>query len=78
VSRAERGNLTVQQALAPDTRKAVQRLERSIRRASWMMVAAALLISGVMVRLERPGEPAGGWLLGFALLAFLWGVLVRR
>jgi predicted unusual protein kinase regulating ubiquinone biosynthesis (AarF/ABC1/UbiB family) len=77
-SRAERGTLTVQQSLAPDTRKAVQRLERSIRRATWMMLAAALLISGVMVWLERPDEPAGAWLLGLALLAFLWGVLVRR
>jgi predicted unusual protein kinase regulating ubiquinone biosynthesis (AarF/ABC1/UbiB family) len=77
-SRAERGTLTIQQALAPDSRKAVQRLERSIRRASWMMLAAALLISGVLVWVQRPDEPAGAWLLGLALLAFLWGVLVRR
>jgi predicted unusual protein kinase regulating ubiquinone biosynthesis (AarF/ABC1/UbiB family) len=77
-SRAERGTLTIQQALAPDSRKAVQRLERSIRRASWMMLAAALLISGVLVWVQRPDEPAGVWLLGLALLAFLWGVLVRR
>jgi predicted unusual protein kinase regulating ubiquinone biosynthesis (AarF/ABC1/UbiB family) len=78
VTRAERGTLTFQQALAPDARKAVQRLERTIRRASWMAVAAALLIAGVMVWLERPEEPAGAWLLGAAVLAFLWGVLVRR
>lgn len=78
MTRAERGTLTVQQALAPDTRKAVQRLERTIRRASWMAVASALLIAGVMAWLERPEEPAGAWLLGAAVLAFLWGVLVRR
>jgi predicted unusual protein kinase regulating ubiquinone biosynthesis (AarF/ABC1/UbiB family) len=78
VSRAERGTLTVQQAFAPDTRKAVHRLERSIRRASWMVLAAALLIAGVMVWVQRPDEDAGGWLLGLAVLAFLWGVLVRR
>jgi predicted unusual protein kinase regulating ubiquinone biosynthesis (AarF/ABC1/UbiB family) len=78
VTRAERGTLTFQQALAPDARKAVQRLERTIRRASWMAVAAALLIAGVLVWLERPEEPAGAWLLGAAVLAFLWGVLVRR
>lgn len=77
-SRIERGTVTFQQSLAPDTRKAVQRLERSIRRATWMMLAAALLISGVMVRLERPGEPLGTGLLIAAALAFLWGVLVRR
>jgi predicted unusual protein kinase regulating ubiquinone biosynthesis (AarF/ABC1/UbiB family) len=78
VSRAERGSITIQQSLAPDTRKAVQRLERSLRRATWMMLSAALLLSGVMFQLERPDEPGGAWLLGAAVLAFLWAVLVRR
>jgi predicted unusual protein kinase regulating ubiquinone biosynthesis (AarF/ABC1/UbiB family) len=77
VSRVERGTVTIQQSFAPDARKAVQRLERSIRRATWMMLSAALLISGVMVRLEQPGEPLGTGLLIAALLAFAWG-LVRR
>ncbi len=78
LSRAERGTITIQQSLAPDTRKAVQRLERSLRRATWMMLSAALLLSGVMFQLERPEEPGSAWLLGAAALAFLWAVLVRR
>ncbi|MES1242597.1 MAG: AarF/UbiB family protein [Acidobacteriota bacterium] len=78
ITRAERGNLTFQQSLAPDTRKAVQRLERSLRRATWMMLAAALLLAGVLVRLGQPGDPVGTGLLVAALLAFLWGLLARR
>jgi hypothetical protein len=40
-----------------------------------MVLAAALLIAGVMVWVQRPDEAAGGWLLGLASLAFLWGVM---
>ena len=78
MTRIERGTLTVQSTLAPEARKTIQRLDHSIRRASWMIVSAALLISGVMVRLDRPEEPAGRWLLALSALTFLWGVLVRR
>ena len=78
MSRIERGTLTVQSTLAPEARKTIQRLDRSIRRASWMIVSAALLISGVMVRNNRPEDPLSAWLLGLSALAFLWGVLFRR
>lgn len=78
LSRIERGTLTVQSTLAPEARKTIQRLDRSIRRASWMIVSAALLISGVMLRIDRPEEPAGRWLLALSALTFLWGVLARR
>ncbi|HET9226608.1 MAG TPA: AarF/UbiB family protein [Thermoanaerobaculia bacterium] len=78
VSRIERGTLTVQSTLAPEARKTIQRLDRSLRRASWMIVSAALLISGVMLRIDRPEDPLSAWLLGFSALAFLWGVLFRR
>lgn len=77
-SRVERGSLTVQSTLAPEARKTIQRLESSIRRASWMIIAAALLISGVMVRLDRPDEPAATWFLLLSALAFVWGVAVKK
>ncbi|HEY7213966.1 MAG TPA: hypothetical protein VIC28_05010, partial [Thermoanaerobaculia bacterium] len=78
LSRAERGALTVQTALTPESRKAVQRLERSIHRLAWMVVSAALLIAGVMVRAGRPGEPYGLWLAILSALVFLWGILAKR
>lgn len=72
---AERGNLAIQASLAPDTRKAAQRLEQAISRLGWMILATGLLISGVMLRSD--GDTAGYWLLGLALLAFLWGLWRR-
>lgn len=78
LSRAERGALTVQTALTPESRKAVQRLERSIHRLAWMVVSAALLIAGVMIRAGRPAEPYGAWLAILSALVFLWGILAKR
>jgi predicted unusual protein kinase regulating ubiquinone biosynthesis (AarF/ABC1/UbiB family) len=74
LARAERGTLTIQSALSPDARKTIQRLERSIHRLSWTVVAGGLLIAGVML---HTGSPWGWWLMGFAGLAFLWGLLTK-
>jgi predicted unusual protein kinase regulating ubiquinone biosynthesis (AarF/ABC1/UbiB family) len=73
---AERGSLTLQASLAPDSRKAAQRLEQAINWLGWMVVATGLLISGVTLR--SSGDDAGLWLIGLALLAFLWGLLRSR
>ncbi len=78
LSRAERGALTVQAALTPDSRKLIQRLERSIHRLAWMVVSAALLIAGVMVHADAPDEPYALWLAILSGLVFLWGVLAKR
>ncbi len=71
LTEAERGNLTLQTSLAPDTRKTMQQLEQSVNRLAWMVVAAGLLISGTNLHLG--GSRLGVWLLGAALAAFLWG-----
>jgi predicted unusual protein kinase regulating ubiquinone biosynthesis (AarF/ABC1/UbiB family) len=78
LSRVERGALTVQAALTPDSRKLIQRLERSIHRLAWMVVSAALLIAGVMVHVDAPREPYGRWLALLAGVIFLWGILTKR
>lgn len=77
LARAERGTLTVQANLAPESRKMIQRLERSIHRLSWAVIAAGLLIAGVLVHANRPGTPYGWWLMAAAGLAFLWGALTK-
>lgn len=77
-AKAERGTLNVQATLAPESRKLVQRLERSIHRLAWMVVSAALLIAGVMVHAQVPEEPYGKWLATLAGVVFLWGVLSKR
>ncbi len=77
LARAERGTLTIQSALSPDARKAIQRLERSIHRLSWTLVAGGLLIAGVMIHTGTPASPWGWWLMAFSGLAFLWGLLTK-
>jgi predicted unusual protein kinase regulating ubiquinone biosynthesis (AarF/ABC1/UbiB family) len=77
LARAERGTLTVQANLAPESRKMIQRLERSIHRLSWTVVAAGLLIAGVLVHANAPGTPYGWWLMAAGGLAFLWGALTK-
>ncbi len=69
---ATRGSLTLQTSLAPDARKSVQRLERSVNRLTWMVAAAALLVSGA--NLQASGSSFGGWLMAAALVVGAWGV----
>lgn len=78
LAKAERGTLSVQATLAPDSRKLIQRLERSMHRLSWMVTSAALLIAGAMLHVDAPGEPYGRWLVIAAGTVFLWGVLSKR
>lgn len=73
VTQAERGKLTVQTAFSGDTRKTVQRLEKSVNRLSWMVAAAAFLISGVSLHVG--GKNFDNVLIFLAILAFLRGVL---
>ncbi|HKI00360.1 MAG TPA: AarF/UbiB family protein [Thermoanaerobaculia bacterium] len=77
-AKAERGTLSFQATLAPDSRKVIQRLERSIHRLAWMVTSAALLIAGAMLHVDAPGEPYGRWLALAAGMVFLWGVLSKR
>lgn len=76
LARAERGTLTIQSTLSPEDRKTVRRLERSIHRLAWMVIATALLLAGTAFQIH--GDPAGRWLMAGAGAAFLWGLMVRR
>lgn len=78
LAKAERGTLDLQTSLTPESRKLIQRLERSIHRLSWMVTSAALLIAAVIVHADAPGEPYGMWLAIAAGLVFLWGILSKR
>ena len=71
---AERGSLTVQTSLAPDTRKTLRGLEQAINQLSWMVVAVGLLLAGVNFYTGPGGENLGIGLMGLAALAFFWGL----
>ncbi len=70
---AQQGNLTIQTALAPDARKILERLEGSVNRLSWMVVAVGLLLAGVILRATGQDEQLGLGLIVAAGLVFLWG-----
>jgi predicted unusual protein kinase regulating ubiquinone biosynthesis (AarF/ABC1/UbiB family) len=74
LTEAERGSLTFQTSLAPDTRKAIRRLEHSVQQLAWTVVAVGLLISGVNFYVGSDGNSFGLWFIGAALVAFLWGI----
>jgi predicted unusual protein kinase regulating ubiquinone biosynthesis (AarF/ABC1/UbiB family) len=74
---AERGNLTVQTSLAPDTRKSVHKLEQAVNRLTWFVLAAGLLITGGNLYTSDRTAILGLWLMVAALVAFLWGLLHR-
>lgn len=74
LTEAERGNLTVQTSLAPDTRKAIRRLEQSVNRLTWMMVAVGLLFTGANLYAGDKGENLGLGLMAASLLVFVWGM----
>ncbi|HZF09672.1 MAG TPA: AarF/UbiB family protein [Thermoanaerobaculia bacterium] len=78
LTHAERGEIAVQTALAPETRRALKHLERSAHRLTWSVIAAALLIGAVLLHVDVPREPWDRWFAGLALGAFLWGTLTKR
>ncbi|HEX6202375.1 MAG TPA: AarF/UbiB family protein [Thermoanaerobaculia bacterium] len=78
LSRAERGTLELQVALSGESRRPLERLERSAHRLGWHLVAAALLVAGAVLRGGEPPDPLAPWLWGAAGAAFLWGLVRWR
>ncbi|HXO20792.1 MAG TPA: AarF/UbiB family protein [Thermoanaerobaculia bacterium] len=77
LTRAERGELEVQTALAPETRRALDRLERATHRLTWSILAAALLLGAALLHVNLPGGPWARWLAGLGAAAFLWGTITK-
>ena len=77
LTQAERGDVMVQTALAPDHARALRRIERSVDRQMWAIVAAGLVIAGALLRSTPGNEGLSTGLLVGAGVAFLWG-LTRR
>ena len=53
LAQAERGELVTTYSLAPDAAKAFRRIERAVDRLTWGVIAAALLIAGIVLRDDR-------------------------
>jgi predicted unusual protein kinase regulating ubiquinone biosynthesis (AarF/ABC1/UbiB family) len=74
---ATRGGLNVEASLSPDAKRSLQRLERGVRRLTWLVPATGLLVSGVLLLSSRPAEWWGTALIGVSLVCFIWGWIRR-
>ena len=78
ISQAREGNLTLNNAFAPESRRLLIRLEKSINKLSWTIASVGLLIAGVSVSDKTPGSWLWVVLVAFAILFFLWGFWGNR
>jgi predicted unusual protein kinase regulating ubiquinone biosynthesis (AarF/ABC1/UbiB family) len=74
---AERGDLVQQTSLAPDAAKAIRHLERSVDRLTWGVLAAGLLLAGIILRTTDGSSAVTSGLFIGAAVAFLLS-LTRR
>jgi predicted unusual protein kinase regulating ubiquinone biosynthesis (AarF/ABC1/UbiB family) len=78
LTRFDQGNLVLQTAPAPDSRRARERLDRGVRRLTWTVAAAALLLAGALLRASAPGDLLGLGLMALAVPVFLAGLVLGR
>jgi predicted unusual protein kinase regulating ubiquinone biosynthesis (AarF/ABC1/UbiB family) len=78
LTRAEQGTLGFQSLPAPDVRRSRDRLDRAVRRLSWTVLAASLLLAGALLRSASPREALGLWLMALAAAVFAGGWLLVR
>lgn len=74
LTQTRQGKLTVRNSFSPDAKKQIQRLENSIRGVGWMVLSASLLISGILLHLQKSEAGLGWALLGCSFIAFLRGI----
>ncbi|MGB3565230.1 MAG: hypothetical protein WBC09_19415, partial [Thermoanaerobaculia bacterium] len=75
LTQAQRGKLTVQASLAPDAERAINRLDKTLRRLVWVILSAGSLIAGLLLFLGLPGQPWGWVLMAVSGLTLVWAFL---
>ena len=73
LDKARHGSLAIQVSLSPETRKAIKRIDLSVKRFAWMVLSAGLLISGVNLYIAHHIRLGSGFIL-LSVLVFLWGL----
>jgi predicted unusual protein kinase regulating ubiquinone biosynthesis (AarF/ABC1/UbiB family) len=74
LTRARQGALTIQVSLSPETRRAIRRIDLSVKRFAWMVLTVGLLVSGVNLHIADKNPPFGILLMILSVVAFLWGM----
>jgi predicted unusual protein kinase regulating ubiquinone biosynthesis (AarF/ABC1/UbiB family) len=76
-TQVQRGDVTVRTGLAPDSARALRRVERSVDRLSWSVTSVGLLMGGVILRAAEGPGLLSSTLLVAAFVSFLWGLFRR-
>jgi predicted unusual protein kinase regulating ubiquinone biosynthesis (AarF/ABC1/UbiB family) len=74
LTRARQGALTIQVSLSPETRRAIRRIDLSVKRFAWMVLTVGLLVSGVNLHIAGKNPPFGILLMVMSIFFFLWGM----
>jgi predicted unusual protein kinase regulating ubiquinone biosynthesis (AarF/ABC1/UbiB family) len=74
LTKAKQGSLSVLVSLSPETRKAIRRIDLSVKRFSWMVLSAGLLVSGVNLHIAGKDETLSIVLVVLSGVSFLWGM----
>jgi len=73
LDKARQGSLAIQVSLSPETRKAIRRIDLSVKRFAWMVLSAGLLISGVNLYIAHHVRLGAAFMV-LSVLVFLWGM----
>ncbi len=74
LTRTKQGALTVQVTLSPEMRRAIHRIDLSVKRFAWMVITAALLVAAVNLHIAGKDAPYSVALFVLSIIAFLWGL----
>lgn len=74
LTRTKQGALTVQVSLSPEMRRAIHRIDLSVKRFAWMVITAGLLVAAVNLHIAGKDTPYAVAMLVLSIAAFLWGM----
>jgi predicted unusual protein kinase regulating ubiquinone biosynthesis (AarF/ABC1/UbiB family) len=73
LDKARHGSLAIQVSLSPETRKAIKRIDLSVKRFAWMVLSAGLLVSGVNLYIAAHIHLGVAFMV-LSIGVFLWGL----
>jgi predicted unusual protein kinase regulating ubiquinone biosynthesis (AarF/ABC1/UbiB family) len=74
LTKAKQGALSIRVSLSPETRRAIRRIDISVKRFSWTVLATGLIVCGVNLFIAGKGRLFAITLILLAVLSFLWGM----
>ena len=74
LTKAKQGKLSILVSLSPETRKSIKRIDLSVKRFSWTVLATGLFVCGVNLHIADKSKTLGIILIVLSVLTFLWGM----